>query len=253
MREGRNEPSNLPYLTDALAEAYDIPSCQLRKAVYDNVRAFFDLTEHAAAEAAAGSAGSNAAATAPTVRPVKAAGTATLAGTGKENEQGTNEEDNGSDWKDEGSQPLGSAKVQAIANRFVSVQLGDEGDQEAAGSSGGEDEQSGAPVQGPGRSNVAFAQEDQQAAGAGPGSEKDAAAAAAAQAGPGSRGGMKASNRPPPRNFVAEYEAAAKARGPLQGPRVRYACRQCRSVLFSEADTLAHEGAEELDRVDFAK
>ncbi|PNH12686.1 Dual specificity protein phosphatase 12 [Tetrabaena socialis] len=50
----------------------------------------------------------------------------------------------------------------------------------------------------------------------------------------------RAQGKAPPRNFVAEYEAAAAAKGPATGPRVSYACRGCRSVLFTEADTEPH-------------
>ncbi|KAG2498007.1 hypothetical protein HYH03_004265 [Edaphochlamys debaryana] len=257
VREGRNEPSNLPYVLEALAPAFGIPAAELAAATRCTTLEFFGIREaaDAAAEAAAAAAVGTSEAAAgggagqEGLEPEATAGERGTAAapkgaeSGDEEEGGEDDEQNEEEEEEEEEEEpaaaaSGKQKQQQkkkggggggagkAANLFAQLQLQEEG--EGDGSEEGE-EADGA--EGAGRAAAS--------AGAGPSGSSSAAAGGGAA---GRRGA--GAGRPAPRNFVAEYAAAAAAKGPVAGPRVSYACRGCRSVLFSEADTEPHADEE---------
>ncbi|PNW77279.1 hypothetical protein CHLRE_10g429601v5 [Chlamydomonas reinhardtii] len=342
MREGRNEPSNLPYLLTALAAALGLPEAQLAAATRRNALTFFGIREAAeaaeeaaaaeAAEAAAagmaaaagaaeaGPSGSGAAAPAAPAAPApagaktpagkggKAAAAATAADEeeevevksgkgarrGKKGGRGvvdSSEEDEGpaqarsggarrrggaaaaapagdaEEAEEDDGEELGLALAKQrrnkakkgkgkagagkAANAFAQLRL-QEGEGEGGDGSGAEQrKEDGEEEEDQERQQASEEREEEEGASQGEEDEdgdgaegRGASGAGASTSSPAAATAAARARRPAPRNFVAEYEAAAAAKGPATGPRVSYSCRGCRSVLFTEADTFPHQDDE---------
>ncbi|GIL98989.1 hypothetical protein Vretimale_4288 [Volvox reticuliferus] len=292
MREGRNEPSNLPYVLEALAPVLGLPAVELAASTRRNTLAFFGIQEAAEAAAAAtaeAAAAAEAMATATaTAVAAPSAGGPTSAGISKAGRPGTAPSPSPPPLQQQQPQasPISAhRKAKAKGHDLSPVGAGGQGpslelagdrdqdeddDEDGEGSEGGDDERDGGGTSNSTRAACLFAlmqlREDEDCDGDGEdakagaeaeedeegddGTERAGAGASTSQPGGGDavkRGGTaggKGGPHPPPRNFVAEYAAAAAAKGPVTGPRVSYSCRGCRSVLFTEADTEGHQDEE---------
>ncbi|GLC67726.1 hypothetical protein PLESTF_000599100 [Pleodorina starrii] len=247
VREGRNEPSNLPYVLEALAPALGLTAGELATATRRNTLTFFGIQEAAEAAADASAAAAAAAAAAPAAAaPAPPGGKAKKqaasgprkARAGGQEEEECEDGDEAQEEEEEEEEEVeggagGAGRAGRAANLFALMELREEAEE---GEEEGEEEE--------GEGNGGSDDEGNGSAGrARSGADASTSAAAAATAGSG--GGRQGKAKlPPPRNFVAEYAAAAAAKGPATGPRVSYSCRGCRSVLFTEADTEPHQQEE---------
>ncbi|GIL43496.1 hypothetical protein Vafri_930 [Volvox africanus] len=277
MREGRNEPSNLPYALGALAPALGLSAAELAASTRRNTLSFFGIQEAAEAAAAAAEAEATAATATATTVAASSAGGPTAAAISQEGRPemtpsppphqhqvppvsaqrkvkaegldlspvgaggkgptpdlaGEEEDDEDGDERGSG----GASSKARVANLFALMQLREDGDGDGNGNGDGENSK---------------VEEEAEDAGGDDGAERTGGGASTSQSGDvavaaAKRGGTqsgRAGQKPQPRNFVAEYAAAAAAKGPVTGPRVSYSCRGCRSVLFTEADTEGHRDEE---------
>ncbi|GLI68755.1 hypothetical protein VaNZ11_013208 [Volvox africanus] len=281
MREGRNEPSNLPYVLGALAPALGLSAAELAASTRRNTLLFFGIQE--AAEAAAAAAAEAAEATAATVTATAATVAAPCAGGQAaaaidpemipsppplHQHQHQHQHQHHAPpvsaqrtVKAEGLSPVGAGRKGPSLELVGEEEDDEDGDERGSGGASSsaraanlfalmqlredgncDGDGEGAKVEEEAEDADGDDGAERTGGGASTSFKSGDGAVAAAKRG-GTRGG-KAGPQSQPRNFVAEYAAAAAAKGPVTGPRVSYSCRGCRSILFTEADAEGHRDEE---------
>ncbi|MEW5303518.1 MAG: hypothetical protein WDW36_006202 [Sanguina aurantia] len=236
MREGRNEPSNLPHVLGTLSQAHNTELQQLAGRVHANTLSFFKIPAHTSSCSAG-------ATSQPPHAPPPSPPSQTPAQPGP---SGSTPSCSSGATHTSGAHPaLGSTQ------RPLTHDITEDMDRPHP---------SPYTPTGPGFSNLTNRVSSSSSSSSSTESEErttasaDVRALGPAVAGSGSTAasvpgsiddviaGPTPPARAPPRNFVAEHQASLAARGEVEGPRVVYTCRVCRAPLFSEHDLSASAG-----------